>query len=181
MGANGTVDNHFTNGFNEPGVPRYHKMKFLMLLASALEDYEVRALLDTCDRILQQGRDELDAEDGVEDSMLLDDQGTADAQGMMENMDIGTEEDNEAGRAKKDRAEESSGAGKVNHLATWKTRTSTDLPIAGCSVGGLGRETRHGSPSKSAERGPATGIPVHIPSCSRDHAGKCAQQICTEN
>ncbi|KAH3959089.1 hypothetical protein HBH51_203750 [Parastagonospora nodorum] len=173
MGANGTVDNHFTNGFNEannlceqdqmeegitkarellaePSVPRYHKMKFLMLLASALEDWydanegedaaldadmsEVRALLDTCDRILQQERDELDAEDGVEDSMLLDDQGTADAQGMMENMDIGAEEDNEAGRAKKDRAEESSGAGK---------------------------------------RGPATGIPVHIPSCSRDHAGKC--------
>ncbi|KAH4010954.1 hypothetical protein HBI25_237050 [Parastagonospora nodorum] len=78
---------------------------------------EVRALLDTCDRILQQGRDELDAEDGVEDSMLLDDQGTADAQGMMENMDIGTEEDNEAGRAKKDRAEESSGAGKDVPLA----------------------------------------------------------------
>ncbi|EAT76774.2 hypothetical protein SNOG_15936 [Parastagonospora nodorum SN15] len=44
--------------------------------------------------------------------MLLDDQGTADAQGMMENMDFGAEEDNEAGRAKKDRAEESSGAGK---------------------------------------------------------------------
>ncbi|KAH3938928.1 hypothetical protein HBH53_243310 [Parastagonospora nodorum] len=78
---------------------------------------EVRALLDTCDRILQQERDELDAEDGVEDSMLLDDQGTADAQGMMENMDIGAEEDNEAGRAKKDRAEESSGAGKDVPLA----------------------------------------------------------------
>jgi hypothetical protein len=106
---------------------------------------EVRALLDTCDRILQQERDELNAEDGVENAMLLDDQETADARGVMENMNIGAEEDNEAGRAKKDRAEESSWAGKVNHLATWKTRTSTDLPIAGCSVGGLGREARHGS------------------------------------
>jgi hypothetical protein len=60
MGANGTVDSHFTNRFNEannlceqdqmeesitkarellaePDVPRHNKMKLLMLLASALE------------------------------------------------------------------------------------------------------------------------------------------------
>lgn len=61
---------------------------------------------------------------------------------MIELMDIGAEEVDETNTTKTDRLEGSSRASKVRHFDQWKLRASTDLPIAGFSVCGLGREAR---------------------------------------
>jgi hypothetical protein len=194
------IDNQFTDAFNEanalceqghldegvikarelladPAIPRYHNMKVLLLLASAVDDWydangyridaeaiwqitrrwhpegqddildtymsDVRALLDECDKVLREEEPvtyDYDPDDAVEQALFGRNDEVADAQAMMEDLDIGAEEDDETNTTETDRPEGSSRASKVRHFAQSKLRASTDLPIAGCSVCGLGRE-----------------------------------------
>jgi hypothetical protein len=216
MSRESIIDSQFTDGFNEANalweqdrleecivkahellaeqaIPRYHRMKTLLLLASTVGDWyeansyrveaealwqivrrwhpegedenidghmaEIRGILEDADRMLQEEEPkDYDLDDEVQHMVRNHDEEVADAQAMMQDMDLDGHKNAKAATTEMkttdmEHSEHVPAARKVRrpdsrHLWTLADILSTVGPTPPRSVSGEdGRQTRSGSPT----------------------------------